>query len=117
MYSLPGDPADRRMSFEGLFAPLESVDAWLTGLLAGAPLLVSLAIAFVLGLRHASDPDHLVAVTSLVAAEDGDVRAAARLGGWWGLGHAATLLLVGLPHVRPALRPLVRGAHLARVSG
>ncbi len=85
------------MSFDGLSAPLEAVDAWLAGLLAGAPLLVALGIAFVLGLRHASDPDHLVAVTSLVAAEDGDVRAAARLGTWWGLGHAVTLLGIGLP--------------------
>lgn len=36
-----------------------------------------------LGLRHASDPDHLVAVTSLVAADDGDTRRAARIGAWW----------------------------------
>ncbi len=85
------------MSFDWLFAPLEALDAWLTELLIGAPLGVSLAIAFVLGLRHASDPDHLVAVTSLVAAEGGDVRAAARLGTWWGIGHAATLLVIGLP--------------------
>jgi ABC-type nickel/cobalt efflux system permease component RcnA len=76
---------------------LEAIDAWLTSLIEGAPLLVALAIAFVLGLRHASDPDHLVAVSSLVAAEDGDVRAATRLGAWWGVGHALTLLLVGLP--------------------
>ena len=80
-----------------LFQPLESLDAWLTSLIDGAPLLVALAIAFVLGLRHASDPDHLVAVSSLVAADDGDVRAATRLGAWWGLGHALTLLVVGLP--------------------
>ena len=85
------------MSLDGLFAPMEAIDGWLAGMLAGAPLLVSLAIAFALGLRHASDPDHLVAVTSLVAAEGGDVRAAARLGGWWGLGHAVTLLAIGLP--------------------
>ncbi len=85
------------MSFDVLFEPLEAVDAWLTGLLAGAPVLVALAIAFVLGLRHASDPDHLVAVTSLVAADDGDVRAATRLGAWWGLGHAVTLVAIGLP--------------------
>jgi hypothetical protein len=51
----------------------------------------------VLGLRHASDPDHLVAVTSLVAAEGGDSRSAARLGAFWGLGHAATLVAIGLP--------------------
>jgi ABC-type nickel/cobalt efflux system permease component RcnA len=80
-----------------LFQPVEAIDAWLTSLIEGAPLLVALAIAFVLGLRHASDPDHLVAVSSLVAADGGDVRAATRLGAWWGVGHALTLLLVGLP--------------------
>jgi ABC-type nickel/cobalt efflux system permease component RcnA len=80
-----------------LFQPVEALDEWLTSLIEGAPLLVALAIAFVLGLRHASDPDHLVAVSSLVAADDGDVRAATRLGAWWGVGHAVTLLAVGLP--------------------
>jgi high-affinity nickel permease len=85
------------MSFDFLFHPVEELDVWLTGLFDGAPLLVALGIAFVLGLRHASDPDHLVAVTSLVAAEDGDTRKAARLGAWWGAGHAGTLLLIGLP--------------------
>jgi ABC-type nickel/cobalt efflux system permease component RcnA len=80
-----------------LFQPVEALDEWLTSLIEGAPLLVALAIAFVLGLRHASDPDHLVAVSSLVAADDGDVRAATRLGAWWGVGHALTLLVVGLP--------------------
>jgi high-affinity nickel permease len=57
----------------------------------------ALAAALVLGLRHATDPDHLVAVTSLVAADDGDVRGATGLGAWWGMGHAAILLAVGLP--------------------
>lgn len=80
-----------------LYRPLEELDAWLAGLLAGAPLAVALGVAFVLGLRHASDPDHLVAVGSLVAADDGDVRAAARLGAWWGAGHATALLAIGLP--------------------
>jgi len=85
------------LSFEWLFHPVEEVDAWLTGLFDGAPLLVALGLAFVLGLRHASDPDHLVAVTSLVAADDGDTRAATRLGAWWGLGHATVLLAIGIP--------------------
>jgi hypothetical protein len=85
------------MSFEFLFEPVEEIDAWLTGLFDGAPLLVALGIAFVLGLRHASDPDHLVAVTSLVASEEGDARAAARLGAWWGIGHALILVVIGLP--------------------
>ena len=85
------------MGFEFLFQPVEVVDEWLTGLIEGAPLLVALSIAFVLGLRHASDPDHLVAVTSLLAADRGDVRGATKLGAWWGVGHAVTLLAVGLP--------------------
>ena len=85
------------MNFDWLFHPVEEVDEWLTGLFDGAPLLAALGIAFVLGLRHASDPDHLVAVTSLVAADDGDVRGASRLGAWWGAGHALTLLVIGIP--------------------
>jgi High-affinity nickel-transport protein len=85
------------MDFEFLFGPVEHLDEWLTGLVDGAPLLVALGIAFVLGLRHASDPDHLVAVTSLVAADGGDTRRAARLGAWWGLGHAGALLAIGIP--------------------
>jgi hypothetical protein len=85
------------MSFEFLFTPVEQLDELITGLFDGAPLVVALAIAFLLGLRHASDPDHLVAVTSLVAADKGDTRGAARLGAWWGLGHAAALLALGIP--------------------
>ena len=85
------------MSFEFLFKPVEELDALLTGLFEGAPLLVALGIALLLGLRHASDPDHLVAVTSLVAADDGDARRAARLGAWWGVGHAVALIALGVP--------------------
>jgi high-affinity nickel permease len=85
------------MSFDFLFEPVEALDAWLTGLLDGAPFLVALSIAIVLGLRHASDPDHLVAVTSLVAADGGDSQRAMRVGAWWGVGHATILLVVGLP--------------------
>jgi ABC-type nickel/cobalt efflux system permease component RcnA len=85
------------IDFEFLFRPVEELDSVLTGLLDGAPLLVALGIAFVLGLRHASDPDHLVAVTALVAADGGDARGAARLGAWWGVGHAAALVILGVP--------------------
>jgi ABC-type nickel/cobalt efflux system permease component RcnA len=87
------------MSFDSLFGPAEHLDRTLTGLFDGAPLLVALGIALVLGLRHASDPDHLVAVTSLVAADGGDTRRAARLGAFWGAGHGAVLLAVGIPLV------------------
>jgi len=85
------------MSFDFLFTPVEQLDDLITGVFNGAPLVVALAIAFLLGLRHASDPDHLVAVTSLVAADEGDTRRAARLGAWWGVGHAAALLALGIP--------------------
>lgn len=85
------------MGFEFLFEPVEHLDGWLTSLFDGAPFVAVLALAIVLGLRHASDPDHLVAVTSLVATTAADVRSAARIGAWWGLGHAATLLALGLP--------------------
>ena len=85
------------MSFDFLFSPVEQLDRLITGLFQGAPLVVALGIAFLLGLRHASDPDHLVAVTSLVAADDGDTRHAARLGAWWGVGHAAALVALGVP--------------------
>jgi ABC-type nickel/cobalt efflux system permease component RcnA len=76
---------------------MSGLDDMLTGLFDGAPLLVALGIAFLLGARHATDPDHLVAVTSLVAADDGDTRRAASLGAWWGAGHAASLLALGVP--------------------
>jgi len=85
------------MSFDFLFTPVEQLDDLITEVFNGAPLVVALAIAFLLGLRHASDPDHLVAVTSLVAADEGDTRRAARPGAWWGVGHAAALLALGIP--------------------
>ena len=85
------------MTFEWLFGPVEHADEWLSGYFDGAPLVVALLIAFVLGLRHASDPDHLVAVTSLMASDRADTRAAARLGAWWGAGHAVTLIAIGAP--------------------
>lgn len=85
------------MNFDFLFTPVDQIDSLLADLLDGTPLVVALAIAFLLGLRHASDPDHLVAVTSLMAAEGGDTGKAARLGAWWGVGHAGALLGIGIP--------------------
>jgi hypothetical protein len=59
-----------------------------------AALLSVLALGFVLGMRHATDPDHVVAVTTIVAQQRSLVRAA-RTGVLWGVGHTATILLVG----------------------
>jgi ABC-type nickel/cobalt efflux system permease component RcnA len=85
------------MSFDVLFHPAEQLDTQLESLFAGASFGTALLVAFLLGLRHASDPDHLVAVTSLVAADGGDTRRATRLGVFWGIGHASILLVLGLP--------------------
>jgi high-affinity nickel permease len=53
-----------------------------------------------LGLRHASDPDHLTAVTTMIATRrERATRHAARLGLVWGLGHATSLFVFGLPVV------------------
>jgi len=58
-----------------------TVTAWFLGLL--------------LGMRHALEPDHLVAVSTLVTEED-DPRSGLWLGAFWGLGHTLALLGVGL---------------------
>jgi high-affinity nickel-transport protein len=57
------------------------------------PLLVAGA-GFGLGLRHATDADHVVAVTTIVAQRP-TLRRAATVGALWGLGHSLTLLVVG----------------------
>jgi len=76
------------------------LDTWLAGFSDGTTLLVVAAVATLLGLRHATDPDHLAAVTTLIAGtEERAARAAARLGGAWGFGHATSLFLFGAPIV------------------
>jgi high-affinity nickel permease len=64
----------------------------------GASIWIVLTVAVLLGLRHATDPDHLAAVTTLVASgRERAARRAGELGLAWGLGHAATLFAFGLP--------------------
>ena len=60
-----------------------------------------LLIGLLLGLRHASDPDHLAAVTTLIASEEErkQARKAGLMGLLWGLGHGTTLVVLGLPLV------------------
>lgn len=59
------------------------------------PLLLSAAmLGFLLGLRHALDPDHVVAVSTIVSAEP-NWRRSSLIGGFWGLGHATSLLTLG----------------------
>jgi len=74
------------------------LDHAIAGIAPGHGAAVVLLVAFVLGLRHASDPDHVVAVSTLVAGtKERPGRAAGLLGAAWGAGHATTLLLFGIP--------------------
>jgi high-affinity nickel permease len=67
---------------------------------SGTTIGVVIVVALVLGLRHASDPDHLAAVTTLLASgKERAARSAARLGFIWGMGHATSLFAFGLPIV------------------
>lgn len=57
-------------------------------------LLPILVLGFVLGMRHATDADHVVAVTTIVS-RNRSARGAALIGLAWGLGHTLTIFLVG----------------------
>lgn len=57
-------------------------------------LLAILMLGFFLGMRHATDSDHVIAVTTIVSRERSPL-AALSVGALWGLGHTATILVVG----------------------
>jgi ABC-type nickel/cobalt efflux system permease component RcnA len=79
---------------------LFGLDNQIAGLSDGHAVLVVVVVAVLLGLRHATDPDHLAAVSTLIASERRDgARSAGRLGLAWGGGHATSLFLFGLPIV------------------
>lgn len=76
------------------------LDDWLASYSDGATFAVVAAVAIALGLRHATDPDHLAAVSTLIAStRERAVKRAAALGLAWGFGHALTLFAFGLPIV------------------
>src|SRR6202158_3646224 len=52
------------------------------------------AIGFVLGMRHATDPDHVIAVSTIVSRER-SIWKAGLIGILWGVGHTLTILAVG----------------------
>jgi sulfite exporter TauE/SafE len=60
-----------------------------------AGFLTALAIGFLLGIRHAAEPDHVIAVSTIASRSKSLVRAALT-GVFWGIGHTITLLAVGL---------------------
>ena len=57
-------------------------------------LLSIIAVGFFLGMRHATDPDHVIAVTTIVTRQRQLTRAALT-GAFWGVGHTLTILVVG----------------------
>ena len=57
-------------------------------------LLAIMTLGFFLGMRHATDPDHVVAVTTIVSRERTMLHAAT-IGALWGIGHTVTIFAVG----------------------
>src|SRR5947207_6177519 len=57
-------------------------------------LFPALTLGFVLGMRHATDADHIAAIGTIVAGGR-SARNAALVGTAWGVGHSASVLLVG----------------------
>jgi len=58
-----------------------------------APFGIAL-LGLLLGMRHATDPDHVIAVTTILSRER-RLMTAARIGIVWGFGHTITVLVVG----------------------
>jgi len=61
---------------------------------APSGLLAIAALGFFLGMRHATDPDHVIAVSTIVTRAKA-ARSAALIGAIWGVGHTLTILIVG----------------------
>ncbi len=57
-------------------------------------MLTIVLFGFFLGMRHAMDPDHVIAVTTIVSRQS-TIRSAMLIGAAWGVGHTVTIFLVG----------------------
>ena len=57
-------------------------------------LVAIVLLGFVLGMRHATDPDHVIAVGTIVSRQR-SVSSAALIGAFWGVGHTITIVVVG----------------------
>jgi high-affinity nickel-transport protein len=58
------------------------------------PFVTVVLLGLFLGMRHSTDPDHVVAVSTIVSRQ-GSIRSSATIGLLWGLGHTLTIFLVG----------------------
>jgi ABC-type nickel/cobalt efflux system permease component RcnA len=68
--------------------PLDGFDAHMIAVLSLTLL------GFFLGMRHATDPDHVIAVSTIVTRQP-TIRSALLIGGLWGVGHTLTIVAVG----------------------
>ena len=60
-----------------------------------ASLFAAFGLGLLLGIQHALDPDHLIAVSTIVS-EQRNFKWASLIGAFWGLGHTTTLFIVGM---------------------
>jgi high-affinity nickel permease len=66
-----------------------------------ASLLAAFGLGLLLGIQHALDPDHLIAVSTIVS-EHRNFKWASLIGAFWGLGHTTTFVHRGFDRYRPA---------------
>jgi len=59
-------------------------------------LFTVLGLGFLLGVRHATDADHVVAITTLLG-KHGKIKHSTIVGALWGIGHSITVTLIGIP--------------------
>ena len=62
----------------------------------GSGAWAALALGFLLGLKHATDADHVVAVAAIVSGSRGNIWRSIWVGASWGLGHTVPLFVVGI---------------------
>ncbi len=88
----------RARFYKSVLRPRDGLGAWAFPLGSAAVSAASpaalLLLGLLLGMRHATDPDHVVAMTTIISRGPGKRRAIAA-GAAWGAGHTATILLFG----------------------
>jgi ABC-type nickel/cobalt efflux system permease component RcnA len=73
---------------------IASVHIWQVSTDKLVPFVTVILLGLFLGMRHSTDPDHVVAVSTIVSRQK-SIRSSATIGLLWGLGHTLTIFLVG----------------------
>ena len=79
----------------GLCAARDTIPAVNGSFSAQFPLILTLGFGFILGMKHALDADHLVAMSTILSRQASLWRSSI-VGAYWGLGHTASLLVASL---------------------